>query len=235
MPTTVADRAHIEALKPIELFTGLDEKALARIYADARLRTLRPGTVVFRQRRPAQTFYVVLDGRVRITEVTAEGHTVLLRFIEAGQMLGAMAALEGMTYPVNAEAVVQTRALAWSTRAMATLMDRYPRIMKNAMGLMVQRIGELQQRCIELATQRVEQRIARAILRLIQQAGQRTAEGVTVNMPLSRQDLAELTGTTLYTVSRTLTRWQSQGLVKTGRQRLTVLKPHPLVAIADGL
>lgn len=191
--------------------------------------------MLFQQEQPATTFYVILTGRVRVTEITPEGHTVLLRFIQGGQMLGGMAALEEMTYPVNAEATQDTVALSWSTSTMTRLMDRHPRIMRNTMRLMVGRIKELQQRSVELATERVEQRVARALLRLVRQAGRRINEGIALDMQLSRQDLAELTGTTLYTVSRVLNRWQDEGLVEVGRQRIVIRKAHPLVEIAEGL
>lgn len=222
-------------LESIELFAGLSSDALGEVQAAAQRRSYAPEAMLFRQEEPADTFYVILAGRVRITEITAEGHAVLLRFIHGGQMLGGMAALEDMTYPVNAEVVEQTSALCWSTRIMTRLMDAHPQIMRNAMRLMVGRIRELQQRAVELATERVEQRVARAILRLVRQTGQRTDEGIALNISLSRQDLAEMTGTTLYTVSRILSRWQDDGLVKVGRQRIVIRKPHPLVEIAEGL
>ncbi len=235
MPAPARQSEHVDTLRGVALFEGLARDALNEALAAGRLRTFATGAVLFRQEGTAETFYVILAGRIRVTEVTPEGHTVLLRFIQGGQMLGGMAALEGMTYPVNAEAVQETRVLNWSTQAITRLMDRHPKIMRNAMRLMVERIKELQQRSVELATERVEQRVARALLRLVRQAGRRTDEGIALDMQLSRQDLAELTGTTLYTVSRVLNRWQSDGLVEIGRQRIVIRKAHPLVEIAEGL
>jgi CRP/FNR family transcriptional regulator, nitrogen oxide reductase regulator len=234
--TATASHAHcVESIGKIALFAGLSSEALQEIHAASRVRTFPPDSVLFRQEQRATTFYVILSGRVRITEITPEGHTVLLRFIQSGQMLGGMAALEDMAYPVNAQTVERVHALAWSTRAISRLMDRHPKIMRNVMRLMVERIHELQQRSVELATARVEQRVARTLLRLVRQVGQRTDEGVALDMRLSRQDLAEMTGTTLYTVSRILTRWQEEGIVKIGRQRVVIRQPHPLVAISEGL
>jgi CRP-like cAMP-binding protein len=87
----------------------------------------------------------------------------------------------------------------------------------------------------ELATERVEQRVARALLRLARQVGQKEEDGILINLPLSREDLAEMIGTTLYTVSRILSRWEHQGLVKTGRERVLIRNPHALVDIAEDL
>ena len=86
-----------------------------------------------------------------------------------------------------------------------------------------------------MSSEQVEQRIAHAILRLIKQAGRKTAEGVEIDFPISRQDLAEMTGTTLHTVSRLLSSWdwEDEGLVRGGRQKVTVTDPHGLMLIAE--
>jgi CRP-like cAMP-binding protein len=81
----------------------------------------------------------------------------------------------------------------------------------------------------------VERRIASALIRLTRQTGKRTERGVLLDLPLSRQDLAEMTGTTLYSVSRTLSGWEQQGLIESGRERIVILSPHGLVTIAEDL
>jgi CRP-like cAMP-binding protein len=115
------------------------------------------------------------------------------------------------------------------------LMEKYPRVALNAIRLLAGRIQEFQDRLRELATERVERRIARTLIRLTRQAGRKTAEGVLIDLPLTRQDLAEMCGTTLYTVSRTLSQWESQGLVRSKREQVLVLFPHGLVQIAEDL
>jgi cAMP-binding proteins - catabolite gene activator and regulatory subunit of cAMP-dependent protein kinases len=84
-------------------------------------------------------------------------------------------------------------------------------------------------------TERVERRVARALLRLVQEAGRRVDAGVEIDFPVSRQDIAEMTGTTLYTVSRLLSSWEERGIVRSGRQRIILTTPHALVALAEDL
>ena len=84
-----------------------------------------------------------------------------------------------------------------------------------------------------MSTERVEQRIAHALLRLVNQSGRKTEEGIEIDFPLSREDVAEMTGTTLHTVSRLLSKWESEGLVTGGRQRIIVKDPHALFLIAE--
>jgi CRP-like cAMP-binding protein len=110
-----------------------------------------------------------------------------------------------------------------------------PRLALNGMKVIAGRFAELQDRYRELATERVERRVARALLRLVRQVGRQIEGGVLIDMPLSRQDLAEMTGTTLYTVSRILSKWEERGLVDGGRERVVLRKSHELVIIAEDL
>jgi CRP-like cAMP-binding protein len=113
------------------------------------------------------------------------------------------------------------------------MMSRHSRIAMNAVTLMGERYQDLQVRLRELATEKVERRIAHTLLRLSQQAGRRTARGIEIAFPLSRQDLAEMTGTTLHTVSRTLSGWEARGLVDSGRRRVIVVKPEALAEVGE--
>jgi CRP-like cAMP-binding protein len=114
-------------------------------------------------------------------------------------------------------------------------MEQHSRLALNGLRLVAGRFQDLQDRYRELSTERVERRIARVLLRLARQTGQRTERGVLIDLPLSRQDLGEMTGTTLYTVSRTLSGWEQQGLIETGRERIVIRNPHSLVSIAEDL
>lgn len=222
-------------LQEVGLFQGLTDAELTAVARAGQHRQVESDAFFFHQGEPATTLYVLTQGRVRLTQVTPEGHQVILRFIGPGHMFGGIAALGEKIYPAAAQAVDDCKALAWDGETMHRLMERYPRIALNALELLAERIQTVQDRYRELATERVERRIARALLRLVQQTGRRVEAGVLIDMPLSRQDLAEMTGTTLYTVSRTLSRWEQAGLVETGRQRVLIRKPHGLVVIAEDL
>jgi CRP-like cAMP-binding protein len=104
------------------------------------------------------------------------------------------------------------------------------------MQLMTGYIQEMQERYRELATERVERRIALTVLRLASQIGIRSADEETViELPLSRQDLAEASGTTIFTVSRVLADWERRGLIEAGRERVLIKNPHGLVQVSEGL
>ena len=225
----------VAVLSSIGLFAGLDATTLEAVIAAAHTRHAPAGGFFFHQGAPATAFFVLLTGRVRLSQVTPEGHQVVMHFFGPGDGFAIVAALGHLAYPASAEALEDAAALAWDGDAFSALMGRFPDLAANGMRLMAQRMREFQDRMRELSTERVERRIARAVLRLVGQAGRKTDAGILLDLPLSRQDLAELTGTTLYTVSRTLSDWEDRGIVDAGRKRLTVRDPHALVAIAEDL
>ncbi|HET7341549.1 MAG TPA: Crp/Fnr family transcriptional regulator, partial [Methylomirabilota bacterium] len=174
-------------------------------------------------------------GRAKLLQTNPEGHQVLVRIVGPGDMFGGVAIAGDAVYPATAEALEACEAMAWSTETLTRLMGRFPRLAINALRVLSDRMRELQERYQELASTRVEQRVAHAVLRLAHQLGRPERGGVLIDMALSRQDLAELTGTTLYTVSRILSAWQAEGLVEAGRTRLLIREGHRLVAVAEDL
>lgn len=232
MLDTVVD---IEAIQQTPLFRELRTEDLAVIVQAAALRSLKKGTVVYRQGQPATFLFVIARGRVKMCQVTADGQENATSFLGAGQMFGGPAMLGDAHYSLTAVSFEASVLLSWSSEAISRLLDRYPRLARNAMSTMAARISELQDRCQELSTERVEQRVARALLRLAQQTGRKEDAGILLRIQLSRQDLAQMTGTTLFSVSRILSKWTKEGLVETGRQRVLLRRPHTLVCIAEDL
>ena len=227
--------SHIDLLKPVTLFTGLDGLALRSVSDAARIRETKAGVSFFREGDPAESFFIVQSGSVKLTQITPEGHQVVLRLIGAGDPFGGVAAFGGGAYPVSAEAVTDVTALEWPGPVMASLMETYPKLAINAVRFVAARLHELQVQYRQLATEKVERRVARALLRLGEQAGRRTEAGVLIDLPLSREDIAQMTGTTLYTVSRIISRFEADGLVEAGRQHIVIRDPQALISVADDL
>lgn len=214
---------------------GLPAATLRALATGATWHTAGRHDYLFHQGDDASHLYLVVDGRVKLTQVGADGQEVIVRHIGPGEILGGIALVEGAAYPVTGEVLESARLLAWPRDELLRLAADHPQLALLTTGVIAGRMHEIQERFRELATQRVAQRLARALLRLVRQAGRRTAEGVEIDLPLSRQDLAEMTGTTLYTVSRTLSAWESAGVVAVGRERVVVVHPHRLVEIAEDL
>ena len=222
-----------EHLRRVPFFRDLGEAELAQFARAARYRRVERGGYFFHEGEPATLLYVLAEGRVRLNQVSAEGQQVLLRFVSVGEPFGWIGSLGGSQYPASAEAADDCAALYWDTETMIALMERHPRLTIAALRMLARQVQELQQRYRELATERVERRIARALLRLSEQTGRQVPGGILLDIRLSRQDLAEMTGTTLYTVSRILSRWEQEGLVKSRRERVLIRRPDGLVQVAE--
>jgi CRP-like cAMP-binding protein len=229
---TVVD---IEAVQQNPLFRDLRSEDLAVIVRAAQLRSFKKSAIVYRQGQPATSVFVIARGRIKMCQVSAGGQANVMNFLGPGQMFGGPAMFGDALYSLTAMAFEASVLLSWSSETIFRLLDRYPRLARNAMNTMAARISELQDRCQELSSERVEQRVARALLRLAQQTGKKLDGGILLRIRLSRQDLAQMTGTTLFSVSRILSKWAKEGLVEAGRQRVLLRRPHSLVCIAEDL
>jgi CRP-like cAMP-binding protein len=223
-------------LAPLEgsaLFDGLTPEGRRAALQRATSRALERKQVLFREGEPAAALFVVEAGRLKLTQLAADGQEVLVRFVGPGETCAGVAVLEGSRYPVTAEAVEPARLRVWQREALRELCERFPRIQTNILRAIAGHLQESMERTRELATERVAQRVARTLLRLARQAGREVEGGVLVSHPLSRQELAEMAGTTLYTVSRLLSQWKAEGIVEAGRQKVMVRSPERLAALAE--
>ncbi len=227
---------HAGLVKQSSLFKGVSENGFSEIVEKAVARSVEEGGFFFLQEDPATHAYVLLDGRVKMLQLTTNGQQIIMRIITPGQTFGGIALLNPEAgYPATAQAVEDSTAAAWNTQELRKISETEPSIPVNVMSLMHGYISELQERQKALATARVEQRIARILLKLAAQSGKKMEEGILIDIPITRQDIAEMSGTTLYTVSRTLNEWDRDGLLKIGREKVVVCDPHQLVMISDDL
>lgn len=225
----------ISFLQSVSLFQALPEAALTELSALSQPRAVEEGAFFFMQGDAARHMYVLVQGRVKLTQVSLDGQQVGMRMVVPPQMFAGIAILNPPKgYPVSAEAMEDCAGLAWDGNDLRRLADRYPALSFGIMEVMRGFIDEMQSRFRELSTERVERRVARALLRLTTQNGIKLETG-GIEIMLSRQDLAEMSGTTLFSVSRILSEWERQGLIETGRGRVVILRPHGLVQIADDL
>jgi CRP-like cAMP-binding protein len=222
-----------DQLRHIPLFEGLPLDTLARIVGLAHPKEVHSEGFFFNEGDKAELFFVLRTGRVKLSQLTPEGHQVVFSLITPGDAFGGVGAFGEPTYPVSAQAVEASIALAWTSEAMRQLIETERRVAVNALRFVAGRYHDLQRRYRQAMTERVERRVARALLRLAHDAGRRVEGGVEIAFLVSRQDIAEMTGTTLYTVSRLLSSWAEQGIARSTRQRIVLTKPHALVAIAE--
>ena len=221
-------------IKNLDLFRAVPDEDLDSVLAIAQPLRLIAGDSVFQQGQPAENFFILLHGHLKVMQTTSEGEQVMVRYVIPGEVFGIAKAMQRPAYPASCVAVEESIVLAWPSAQWDRFMVGNPQFAVNALQAVGQRLQDAQTRIQELSTEEVEQRVARCILRLIDSSGEETAEGVSISFPITRQEIAEMTGTTLHTVSRLLSAWKDQGLVNTGRKRVTVRKVNDLIRLAEG-
>lgn len=225
-------KATINLLRQTTTFSGISSDVLQTALKWAHVRQVERGEFLLHQGEPATTFYVLVRGYAKHLQLTQDGHEILIQYVLPGQEVGVIALLSGATYPFAVQALDTCEALAWPGEALAQLMEQHTRLAFNALRVMDRLMREQERRYAELLIEHVEQRLARALLRLADQVGRHEEGCVLINLPLPREDLAEYTGTTLYTVSRILSEWERKGIVETGRERVLVCHADALARIA---
>lgn len=209
-------------------FRGLNETQLRDILKCATIHRFDPQYTLFEQGDHAGQFFVLLDGYLRVVCSTQEGDQVVMFHVAPGEMFGIAKAFDNMSYTATARAASQGLALSWPSDLWNQFIESYPGFRSASQKAIGTRMIEMQDKIVTMATKPVEQRIAHAILRLMEQAGKETDDGVEINFPLTRQDISEMSGTTLHSVSRTLSNWQKSGFVRSARRRVVVCHPEGL-------
>ncbi len=217
----------------LPLFAGFSPDDLEEILREARSVRYPKNSAIFTQGDDAHSFFLLLHGHVRASKTTPAGEQIVVRYVSPGETFGIAMAIGLERYPATATAVDDSVVLAWPTPAWPRLVAKYPALATNTLQAIGNRLQESHTRVIEMSTQQVEQRIAHALLRLAKQSGRKLDRGIEIDFPISRQDLAQMTGTTLHTVSRILSGWEQLGLVESGRQRIILREPHKIVVLAE--
>ena len=218
----------------IKALTGVAQEHHAAILARGEHRQLALAEALFYQGETAKRCYLLISGQLKLLKLHEQGKEVIIRYIAPGELTAAVAVFEGKEYPVTAEAIGPSEVIGWDRSTMMQLMLEYPPLAQNILHTAVDQMNEMQDRYLELCAEQVEARLARALLRIMAQSGRKTRDGITIDFPLSRQELANYTGTSLYTVSRVLSTWERNGWIQSGRERITVTDSHALASFAEG-
>ena len=220
-------------LVQIPPFRKLSRAQIREVLDLASPKRFEPSAAIFEESMSADRFYLLLDGHIRVVRTTKNGDQVIALHIVAGQLFGIAAALGRTTYPASAIAVDECLALSWPTDKWHGFVAAYEGFATETYKVVGDRMGEMNNRLVEMATQQVEQRVARAVLRLINQSGKKVEGGIEIDFPITRQNLSDMTGTTLHTVSRLMSAWEKNGLVKSTRRHIVVTDAHRLVVLSE--
>jgi CRP/FNR family transcriptional regulator, nitrogen oxide reductase regulator len=213
------------------LFSGILPGDYSRISAAARVREFARGEMLYIEGDSVQHVLLLTSGFAKITQLGLSGTEVILRFGVPGDVLGAAGLSATGRHCTTAQAFRLCRALVWDAPVFNALVERFPVLSQNMVRILGGDLLELEERFREVATERVGPRVARQLVRLLEKIG-RPVDG-EIEIGLSREDLAQMTGTTLFTVSRLLSAWEARGMVKPRREVVTICDIQSLREVSE--
>ncbi len=216
-------------LERIPFFRGMSAEQWAELTSHAKERQLARRQNLFSEGEVIREVSLLCSGRVKITQLSPGGLEVILNVNGPGEIIGGLEAAPGSVHHSSASALEPSHVLTWTTELFENFAERIPLLRRNAVSLLSHRLRTIEERFRELATEQVAVRVARMLLRLLEQI---EAEA-PVCIRVSREELAQMTGTTLFTVSRLLSLWERDGIVGAGRQAVHVRSLHGLRGIAE--
>jgi CRP/FNR family transcriptional regulator len=221
-------------LKSNPVFAGLPARELEALAAAAREDTYKAREYIFMEGDPARWLCVVMSGRVKIVRHSRTGKDVVLELLGPGEVFGGVAVIEKRPYPAAAQAVEATTVLKIPAEALIPATERHPAIIKEMALMIGRRLRTAHDSVKSLSVDPVEARLAAALLRLAERDGTLTKAGLALPFHLTRQSLADMTGTTVETAIRIMSRWLKDRLVIDESGHLLVADKTALAEIAAG-
>lgn len=219
-------------IRETPLFKGVPDSTIGLLAEAGASVSARVGETLWPKGRGRGEVLLLLDGWVGVEALTPDGGRLLLRVLGPDEVIGPVPREGGMELPISAVALTECIGLTWRTEAWERTNGHARALLANLVETQARYINELERRCLCLSGDTVERRLARILLDLCRSVGRSTEGGVEIGLPLRREDLAGLVGSTTCTVSRTMSRWQRAGWIGGTRKRVVVSKRGALARVA---
>jgi CRP-like cAMP-binding protein len=218
----------------IPLFSSLSNEEIDEIRRCMEVRSFKKRETIFSEGEPSARFFVLVSGKVKITKMSQEGKEMIIELISGGEFFGGFAVLRGFPYPANAVAMEDSKVLLIRRTDLLRIIDRFPNIMYQVTAHLSERVREFPDTLKNIALERVESRISSLLLKLAEKAGRINADGgIEIDMKLTKQDIAEMVGTTVETSIRVMSRFTKAGLIKNSGGRIVIRNKKELLAISN--
>jgi CRP/FNR family transcriptional regulator len=223
----------IKNLKKIDLFKNFSDeefKELERYLSSAMYRKKED---IFTEGDAPEWFYIVLTGKVKVTKISHDGKEIILEIISPYDIFGGVAVLRNFPYPANAVAMEDSEILKISRKNLMRLVDRFPNLMYCIALQLGDRMKSSYDSLKNIALERVEARIAALLLKLGNKVGVETDAGLMIDMRLTKQDVADMVGTTVETSIRTFSKFKKEGLVTDSDGKIIIKDREGLMSFSS--
>ena len=219
----------------VPIFSALSLDELQKINNLLQKREYQKGNVIFMRGEPVNYLYIVRHGRVKLYEASRDGRQQIIRILKHGDFIGELSLFKDEYHSLNAEAMEDTGMCLLPRKDFKNLIGQNPQISLSIMQILSERLAYTEKFIADLTLKSIEERLASWLMIMVEKEGVRTPQGVRISIDLSRQEVANLLGTTQETVSRKLTRLQSAGIIAIkGQKNIIVLDRERLAALVTG-
>lgn len=232
VPQSCTLDVRLRLLGQVPFFAGLAPDEVARINLSFHERGFDAGDLIYATGDEAKRLYVVLAGKVKLVRHTVIGQDVVLEMLGPGEFFGTLSALGDEEHPDTAYAQTGCCLISIESTDFQAVMNRYPPVTLAVLNVVQARLRSAHDLIRQLSAEPAESRIAFALLKLANRMGQVERDRILIQTPLSRQDLADMVGTTLETASRVVSQFRKAGLIVSGRQWIAILDQQRLEALA---
>lgn len=221
-----ATREKIALLLRSPIFCGLGAAGLEELASIAFERSFEPGEFIVLEGDKSEWFYLVKTGRVKVVKQTPSGKEFILSVFFPGDLFGTVAAFQGVPYPASAQAIDRTTVIGMETSRLRELLARNPDMVLKMLNDLGERLEKAHSRLRDLAVERVDQRVARTLLMLAGKIGP--------SLPFTKQEIADMTGTTTETAIRVMSRLSTGGVIRSSRGKIVIVDEQRLRLLAEG-
>lgn len=214
-------------------FSSLTPEQVIEVQETFRQQHYHEGDIIQLAGDPADRLSIVGAGMVKMARPTVDGQDVLLDFLGPGEHFGSLAELGDATYREDVTAHTSCCILYTTADSFHRMLQKYPSAALATLHLVAARLRNAHLAIEQLSAHPVEHRVAATLLHLVKKRGKDEGEGILIEMPLSRQDIADMTGAKVETVSRILSDFRRSGIIDSGRKWISVRDPERLAGIAE--
>jgi CRP-like cAMP-binding protein len=220
-------------VSPIALLTGMSPSECREILSLASFSSFAPDDTLFLEGHPSNCLILIKTGKVKINRSDRSGGEVIVRICGSGEIVDAGVYDDSGSgrHRCSARAMTRCSALIWDSKQAFALGVRYQRIRTNIIRILANRLDELEERYCEFSTDKCGRRLARTLLRCVDSEERTNFGGARV--ALSRGELAQMIGVTVFTISRTLSRWADTGIISRGRDAIIIHRPGELRTLLE--
>jgi CRP/FNR family transcriptional regulator len=222
-------KKNVEIISSIPLFNGLPEDQLRAINQIAVEKKVNKGEAIFSEGDDGKGFFVVLEGRVKIYKVSAEGKEKILHIYGQGQPFGEVPVFAGHKFPANAEAIAKGRLLFFPRTAFVALITENPSLSLNLLAIMSSKLREFTVQIENLSLKEIPARLASYLIYLAEE--QQSEDAVTLG--ISKGQLASILGTIPETLSRIFAKLTGQDLIRVRGPKIELLDREGLEVLAE--